>query len=60
MSVAFDDPVSGVRTRREVYPDCGGGVEVELYAIEGGGHGWPEDFFPTSKTVMAFLLRHRR
>ena len=60
VSVAFDDPVSGVRTRREVYPDCGGGVEVELYAIEGGGHGWPEDFFPTSETVMAFLLRHRR
>ena len=60
VSVAFQDPVSGVRTRREVYPDCRSGVEVELFAIEGGGHGWPEDFFPTSETVISFLVRHRR
>ncbi len=60
VSLAFEDPVSGVETRREAYPNCRSAVEVELYAIEGGGHGWPEDFFPTSKTVIEFLIRHRR
>lgn len=31
----------GTSVRREAYGGCRGGVEVLLYAIEGGGHAWP-------------------
>jgi polyhydroxybutyrate depolymerase len=34
----FDD---GTSVERRVYPDCRGGADVVLYAIEGGGHTWP-------------------
>ncbi len=60
VSVVHVDPVTSIRTRREAYANCGSGVELELFAIEGGGHAWSEDFFPTSQTVISFLLRHRR
>lgn len=35
------DPGDGTRVRREIYAPCADGTEVVLYAIEGGGHGWP-------------------
>ena len=35
------DPADGTTVRTEVYGGCEGGVEVVLYAIEGGGHTWP-------------------
>ncbi|MGH7752870.1 MAG: alpha/beta hydrolase family esterase, partial [Gemmatimonadales bacterium] len=35
------DPQDGTRVRREAYGPCGGGSEVVLYAVEGGGHTWP-------------------
>jgi polyhydroxybutyrate depolymerase len=36
------DPNDGTRVRREAYVPCGGGTEVLLYAVEGGGHTWPD------------------
>ncbi|MCJ7655502.1 MAG: phospholipase [Dehalococcoidia bacterium] len=35
------DPSDGTTVRKEVYGGCQDGVEVVLYAIEGGGHTWP-------------------
>ena len=35
------DPRDGIRVRRTAYAGCGGGRDVELYTIEGGGHTWP-------------------
>lgn len=35
------DPNDGTRIRRDEYAPCSSGVDVVLYAIEGGGHGWP-------------------
>jgi polyhydroxybutyrate depolymerase len=35
------DPKDGTRVRREAYNQCREGMEVVLYAIEGGGHTWP-------------------
>jgi polyhydroxybutyrate depolymerase len=48
---AADEPVverlpdqvdDGTRIRRETWPTGGGGVQTVLYAIEGGGHTWPD------------------
>jgi polyhydroxybutyrate depolymerase len=35
------DPLDGTRVRREIWGACRDGVEVALYAVEGGGHTWP-------------------
>jgi len=35
------DPSDGTKVRKEIYGGCRDGVEVVLYAIEGGGHTWP-------------------
>jgi polyhydroxybutyrate depolymerase len=35
------DPADGTKVRREIYGGCKDGVEVILYAVEGGGHTWP-------------------
>jgi len=35
------DPRDGTRVQREVYGQGKEGIEVILYAIEGGGHTWP-------------------
>jgi polyhydroxybutyrate depolymerase len=34
----------GTRVRRERYAGCRQGAEVVLYAIEGGGHTWPDGY----------------
>ena len=31
----------GTTVTRDVYDNCGGGVDVALYAVIGGGHAWP-------------------
>lgn len=35
------DPKDGTRVRKETYAPCRAATEVILYAIEGGGHTWP-------------------
>jgi polyhydroxybutyrate depolymerase len=60
VTVVSTDPTYGIVTRREAYPDCAQGVEVELYAMEGAGHFWPSVIFPVNDTIAAFLLRHHR
>ncbi len=35
------DPTDGTRVRRETYGPCPNGIDVVLYAVEGGGHTWP-------------------
>jgi len=35
------DPSDGTTVRKEIHGGCEDGVEVSLYAIEGGGHTWP-------------------
>ncbi|HVP27936.1 MAG TPA: PHB depolymerase family esterase [Myxococcota bacterium] len=35
------DPRDGTRVSRALYAPCRDGVEVRLYAVEGGGHTWP-------------------
>ena len=35
------DPKDGTRVRKETYAPCREASEVVLYAIEGGGHTWP-------------------
>lgn len=35
------DPSDGTEVLKEIYGGCRDGVEVVLYAIEGGGHTWP-------------------
>jgi polyhydroxybutyrate depolymerase len=35
------DPQDGTRVRKETYAPCRTGSAVILYAIEGGGHTWP-------------------
>ena len=35
------DPSDGTKVRKEIYGGCKDGVEVILYAIDGGGHTWP-------------------
>ena len=39
-----NDPKDGTRARKEVYVDCQNGTEVILYAIEDGGHTWPNGY----------------
>ncbi len=67
------DPNDGTRVRREIYKNKEG-VEVVLYAIEGGGHTWPggQQYLPkriigkTSKDIDAneviwnFFKKHSR
>lgn len=59
-STAYEDPTFGITTRRERYPNCDTGLEVELYAMEGAGHIWPETVFPANEAITEFLLRQRR
>jgi polyhydroxybutyrate depolymerase len=59
-STAYEDPVFGITTRRERYPDCAAGLEVELYAMVDAGHIWPVTVFPANETIAEFLLRQRR
>lgn len=35
------DLADGTRVRREAYGPCPNGIDVVLYAVEGGGHTWP-------------------
>jgi polyhydroxybutyrate depolymerase len=35
------DPNDGTRVKTQTYSECQRGTGVMLYAIEGGGHGWP-------------------
>jgi len=35
------DSISGTDVKRHTASNCGSGSEVNLYEIEGGGHGWP-------------------
>jgi polyhydroxybutyrate depolymerase len=67
------DPKDGTRVRIESYNQCREGIEVVLYAIEGGGHTWPggHQYLPkwiTGKTsrdidanevIWDFFKRHR-
>ena len=59
-STAYEDPTFGITTRLERYPGCDGGLEVELYAMEGAGHIWPETVFPANEAIAEFLLRQLR
>ncbi|MDY6821925.1 MAG: PHB depolymerase family esterase [Deferribacterota bacterium] len=68
------DPQDGTRVKKEVYDRCKDGTEVILYAIEGGGHTWPDgwQYLPervvgkTSKDIDAneviwnFFKKHMR
>jgi polyhydroxybutyrate depolymerase len=60
VTVVHTDPTWGIVTRRETYPGCRSGIEVELYAMEGAGHFWPAPVFPVNDVLATFLLRHRR
>ncbi|KPJ96909.1 MAG: hypothetical protein AMS20_17865 [Gemmatimonas sp. SG8_28] len=60
VTVVHTDPTWGIVTRRETYPGCRFGIEVELYAMEGAGHFWPAPVFPVNDVLATFLLRHRR
>jgi polyhydroxybutyrate depolymerase len=67
------DPGDGTRTRVEHYAACRNGADVILYAIEGGGHHWPngdEPFrleprgnvprdFDAADAIWSFLKAHR-
>jgi polyhydroxybutyrate depolymerase len=35
------DPADSTSVKHETYTGCGFGVAIELYAIQGAGHGWP-------------------
>jgi poly(3-hydroxybutyrate) depolymerase len=59
-STVYVDPVYGITTRRERYPDCAAGLDVELYAMEGAGHLWLATVFPGNTAIAEFLLPHRR
>ena len=62
----------GTRVTRFVYSGCAGGAAVALYAVDGGGHTWPNGpkFLPVarvgpvsrqldaSSTILDFFLRH--
>ena len=37
----YKDPSDGTIVRKETYGGCEDGAEVVLYAVEGGGHTWP-------------------
>lgn len=61
-------PDDGIRTRRETYAGCAQGNEVVLYALEGGGHGWPasklvrnsEHEIEATEVVWAFFEEHSK
>jgi len=42
------------------YSNCQAGTAVDLYTIEGGGHGWPTKYIPTinSQVIWDFLKSH--
>jgi len=51
------DREDGTRVRKETYHGCKDGVEVVLYAIEGGGHTWPGGFQYLPKIVVGKTSR---
>jgi polyhydroxybutyrate depolymerase len=59
-STAYVDPVYGIPTHLNRYPHCAGGLDVELYAMEGAGHLWPTTVFPANTAIAEFLLLHQR
>jgi polyhydroxybutyrate depolymerase len=59
-SIAYEDTMFGITTRRLRYSACAGQLETELYAMEGAGHFWPGTVFPASGAIADFLLRHHR
>lgn len=64
------DPADGTRVREQTALGCRGGVAVTLYAIEGGGHGWPGGLGPhagplsrdldATEAIWDFFERHAR
>lgn len=44
--------------RHTVYAPCRAGTAVELHAIAGLGHRWPEAEFPASQTIWEFFQVH--
>lgn len=51
----------GTTTRRELWSDCAGGVEVALYTIEGGVHQWEvSGDRPTASFLLDFFLPRQR
>jgi polyhydroxybutyrate depolymerase len=42
---------------RDTWSNCRAGVEVILYTIHGGGHGWPESF-EAAQVIWEFFARH--
>lgn len=59
-TVAFEDPLYDITTRRIRYRDCTGTLETELYAMEGAGHIWPVTIMPANEVIAEFLLRQER
>lgn len=51
------DREDGTRVRKETYHGCRDGVEVVLYAIEGGGHTWPGGYQYLPKMVVGKTSR---
>jgi polyhydroxybutyrate depolymerase len=51
------DPDDGTLVRREVYGGGDNGTEVILYAIEGGGHTWPDGYQYLSKIIIGKTCR---
>jgi polyhydroxybutyrate depolymerase len=45
------------RVTRDTWSNCRAGVEVILYTIRGGGHGWPESF-EGAQVIWDFFVRH--
>jgi polyhydroxybutyrate depolymerase len=52
-----NDPTDGTTVTTEVYGGCKGGVEVILYAIEGGGHTWPGSFQYLPESIIGKTCR---
>lgn len=50
-------PDDGTTVRQEVYGGCQDGVEVILYAIEGGGHTWPGGLQYMSESIIGKTSR---
>ena len=48
----------GTRIRRETFSPCGGGTEVVLYVVEGGGHLWPGGTQHLPKWVVGPATQH--
>jgi len=51
------DPQDGTRVRREVYDEGDEGTEVVLYAIEDGGHTWPDGLQYLSESLIGKTCR---